>query len=176
MTTAPKLHSGEGIFFTSKAGDTFELSSFGHRFFRDNITPDIFVEKVKGIKKGTRVTFNISLSSKRHLSDIFRKYTTLSYKSGLRGFDRTDIRVQLYTIGNIHISRSQARRVLADLEKFSVITMDYERVPIVGQAFADEIYRVFKAKHPHITIENVHMNDSVKFMIERAQKEALNGR
>src|SRR3989338_408221 len=29
-TTMPRSHSGEGIFFTSKAGDTFTLDSFSH--------------------------------------------------------------------------------------------------------------------------------------------------
>ena len=29
-TTMPRTHSGEGIFFTSKAGDMFTLDSFGH--------------------------------------------------------------------------------------------------------------------------------------------------
>ncbi len=78
----------------------------------------------------------------------------------------------MYTLGGVHISRSQARRVLSGLEKFKVITMDYARVPMIGQAFADEIYRVFKQKHPGIRIENENMNEAARFMVERAINEA----
>ena len=31
-TTAPTMHSGEGIFFTSKIGDEFSLDSYGYQF------------------------------------------------------------------------------------------------------------------------------------------------
>jgi hypothetical protein len=54
--------------------------------------------------------------------------------------------------------------------------MDYDQVPTIGQAFADEVYRVFTQKYPRIQIENIHMNEAVKFMVERAKKEAAVGR
>jgi hypothetical protein len=70
------------------------------------------------------------------------------------------------------IRRSQARRVLSGLDKFKIVVMDYDKVPMVGQAFADEIYRVFKIKHPEIDVQDMNMNESVKFMVERARNEA----
>ena len=42
----------------------------------------------------------------------------------------------------------------------------------VGQAFADEIYRVFQKRHSDIRLENEHMNEGARFMIERARNEA----
>ncbi len=171
MTTAPKLHSGEGIFFTSKIGDSFILDSYGYQFIADNTIPDIFVNKVKGIKQGTKVTFSINIKDKQHLNDVFKKYTNLTSGSDF-GFDKTEIRVRLYIIGGVHISRSQARRVLVGLDKFKVIVMDYEGVPMIGQAFADEIYRVFSIKHSDIKIEDINTNEAVEFMIKRAKQEA----
>jgi hypothetical protein len=44
--------------------------------------------------------------------------------------------------------------------------MDYDRVPTVGQVFADEIYRVFKNKRLDIEIQDVFMNEAVRFMVE----------
>ena len=170
-TTAPKLHSGEGIFFTSKVGDEFILDSYGYQFIANNIIKDIFIKKVKGQKQGTKVTFRININDKHHLNDIFKKYSNIGEDSDY-GFDKTEIRVRLYIMGGVHISRSQARRVLSGLDKFKVIVMDYEKVPTVGQAFADEIYRVFKNRKPDIEIQNINMNESVKFMVERAQNEA----
>src|SRR3989344_6416122 len=40
-TTMPKSHSGEGIFFTSKAGDVFTLDSFGQVLIVNNLSQDI---------------------------------------------------------------------------------------------------------------------------------------
>ncbi|MFA6458191.1 MAG: DUF4325 domain-containing protein [Patescibacteria group bacterium] len=170
-TTMPKSHSGEGIFFTSKAGDLFTLDSFGYQMIVDNNLPDVFVKTVKKLKRGTRVTFQISLKSKQHLDAVFKQYTNLAGGSDY-GFDKTEIRVKLYALGGVHISRSQARRVLAGLEKFKIIVFDFAKVPTVGQAFADEVFRVFHRKYPRIKLEVEHMAEGVRFMVERAQHEA----
>ncbi len=170
-TTMPKSHSGEGIFFTSKASDAFVLDSFGYKLAINTIKSDVSVHRTSFKKRGTRVIFRISASSNRHLNDVFKKYTNLA-KEGDYGFDKTEIRVKLFTTGGIHISRSQARRVLVGLEKFKIILFDYEKVPMVGQAFADEIYRVFQELHPDIRLENENMSQGVRFMVERAINEA----
>ena len=170
-TTMPRTHSGEGIFFTSKAGDIFTLDSFGQMLVINNLTRDISARHVSAVKRGTRVVFKIKADSDRHLNDIFKKYTNINNNSDY-GFDKTEIRVKLYTSGGVHISRSQARRILAGLEKFKVILLDFENVPLVGQAFADEIYRVFQNGHPDIVIQEENMSEGVKFMVERAKNEA----
>lgn len=166
-TTAPKAHSGEGIFFTSKIADLFVLESFSLGLRIDNTIPDFFIEEVKNPLKGTEVFFSINTSSQKHLSDIFRKYQT---DAGELAFDKTEIKIKLYTMGTVYVSRSQARRVLVGLEKFKSVILDFDKVPTVGQAFADEIFRVFKIKHPDITIKPVNMNETVAFMIGRVEK------
>jgi len=170
-STMPKSHSGEGIFFTSKAADVFILDSFGYQLIVDNEMPDVFVKTVKKIKRGTRVRFKIFAASGRHLDEVFKRYTNSAGKNDY-GFDKTEIRVKLYTTGGVHISRSQARRVLAGLEKFKVIVFDFDKVPTVGQAFADEVFRVFHNKYPQIKLEAENMAEGVKFMIEWARHEA----
>jgi len=167
-TTAPKAHSGEGIFFTSKAVDEFILDSFGWRLRIDNIIKDVFMEEIKPVKKGTKVTCVISEKSERHLGDVFKKYES---DDGEMDFDKTEVLVRLFTIGTVHVSRSQARRVLVGLEKFKVIIMDFDKVPTVGQAFADEIFRVFKMKYPDVKVIPKNMNKAVEFMVNRVEKE-----
>ena len=168
-TTMPKSHSGEGIFFTSKSADTFILDSFGHQL---TITPKgPTIKQPPTTKRGTRVIFEINKNSTLHLNDVFKKYTNLFEESDY-GFDKTEIRVKLYTMGGVHISRSQARRILSGLEKFKIIVLDFDQVPIVGQAFADEIYRVFNKRHPDILIQEENMSEGVKFMVDRAKNEA----
>jgi hypothetical protein len=84
----------------------------------------------------------------------------------------TEIKIKLHTVGGMPVSRSKAREVLSGLEKFRVILLDYDKVPMVGQAFSDEIYRVFHEKHPHIKIEETNMRKAVEFMVTRTKNEA----
>jgi hypothetical protein len=58
---------------------------------------------------------------------------------------------------------------MSGLEKFGAIILDYTAVPTIGQAFADEIYRVFHNAHPAIEIRTVNANEAVNFMVTRAQ-------
>jgi len=167
VTTDPKAHTGEGIFFTSKAADRFVLESFGYRMIIDNTIPDVFFQEEKRINRGTRVVFTIARVNDRHLNKIFEKYQS---KPGSYAFDKTEIRIRLFTMGTVYVSRSQARRILVGLEKFKKIIFDFDRVPNVGQAFADEIFRVFQNRHPKILIESVNMSETVRFMIERVEK------
>lgn len=169
-TTMPKSHSGEGIFFTSKASDLFILDSFGFQMVVEPPIDDVKIKNVSLKKRGTRVIFEINTQSSLHLNDVFRKYTNLTDESNF-GFDKTEIRVKLFTLNGVHISRSQARRILAGLEKFKIILLDFENVSVVGQAFADEIYRVFQNTHPGILIQEENMSESVRFMVDRAKNE-----
>lgn len=169
-TTAPQAHSGEGIFFTSKSGNLFILESFGLRLRIDNDVNDIFIEEVKPELQGTQVTFSIDTKSKKHLSDIFAEF---QIDPEVPAFDKTEIQVKLYTRGTIYVSRSQARRVLSDLNKFRKIILDFSQVPTIGQAFADEIFRVFQRRHPEIEIVAVNAGKAVQFMIDRVEKNEV---
>ena len=62
-------------------------------------------------------------------------------------------------LGEHLISRSIARRILSNIEKFKVIFLDFNRVKTIGQAFSDEIFRVFENKHKEITILLINMNE-----------------
>lgn len=166
-TTAPRAHSGEGIFFTSKVADIFSLESFGYKLTIDHLVNDIFFEAAHPSKRGTKVLFQIACDSGKVLTDIFREYQTDPEEYA---FDKTAIQVRLYTLGTEHVSRSQARRIVAGLEKFRSIVLDFDKVPNIGQAFADEIFRVFRNAHPAIHITPIHMNEAVRFMVERVGK------
>lgn len=165
-TTAPKMHSGEGIFFTSKIADTFILDSHDTRLIIDNTIDDIFVESRPHALQGTKVTFSIKERTRKHLSDIFKEYQS---DEEAMAFDKTVVHVKLYTLGTVYVSRSQARRILAGLAaKFKLIVLDFDKVPTIGQAFADEVFRVFATAHPNVKIEVVNANEAVNFMINRA--------
>ncbi|MFC1787868.1 STAS-like domain-containing protein [Patescibacteria group bacterium] len=167
-TTQPKAHSGEGIFFTSKIADKFTLISFHHQMLVDNLLPDVFVGKVDKTIQGTLARFSVAIKSDKHLINLFKQYQSSDDEMA---FDKTKILVKLYTTGTIHVSRSQARRILTRLETFKQIVLDFDQVPTIGQAFADEIFRVFKNQYPDIRIETINTNEAVQFMIDRVAKE-----
>lgn len=77
--------------------------------------------------RGTRVDFALSLTSENTLSDLFHQYTDESFQ-----FSKTGVRVKLYHRGVEYVSRSQARRIVAGLEKFKMIELDFEGVETVG--------------------------------------------
>jgi anti-sigma regulatory factor (Ser/Thr protein kinase) len=169
ITTAPEAHSGQGIFFTSRVSDMFVLRSYGWEMRIDNLLPDIFFLPDEDSVEGTEVRFSIAYRSKKHLIDTFRAYES---EDGSQDFDRTEVHVRLFIHGTIHVSRSQARRVLAGLENFKRVTLDFDRVPTIGQAFADEIFRVFRLKHPEVQITIINANEAVKFMVGRVDYKA----
>ena len=73
QSTSPQTHSGEGIFFTSKAAEVFIIQSSHKKIIFNNLMEDIFIKDVKKTI-GTKVSFSIGLSSKRQLDDIFKQY------------------------------------------------------------------------------------------------------
>ena len=162
QTTMPREHSGEGIFFTSKAGDMLIIQSSNKKLIFNNILNDIFIKNIKNLK-GTKVTFTVGLKSKKDLEALFRQYCGDSFK-----FSKTEVRVVLYKTDSDYISRSQARRILSGLEKFKTIILDFRNLNMIGQAFVDEVFRVWKNRHPHIDIQWKNANDNINFMIKRA--------
>jgi anti-sigma regulatory factor (Ser/Thr protein kinase) len=166
LTTDPANHSGQGIFFTSRAFDEFTILANGLLYQRDNKQEDWFVETKSDRSGGsTLITMKINVRSNRKLKDVFDQY---SDPGADYSFNKTDIYVDLSRSNEERfVSRSQAKRVLMDLEKFKRVVLDFKGVTAVGQAFVDEVFRVFKNKHPDIQIDYVNANEDVEFMIKR---------
>jgi uncharacterized protein (DUF1330 family) len=66
------------------------------------------------------------------------------------------------------VSRSQAKRLLARVDRFKIVILDFEGVNSIGQAFADEIFRVFRLKNRDTEIHHINANRDVEDMIVRA--------
>lgn len=162
LTTAPDAHTGEGIFFTSKAADLLSIRSSTRKLVFDTAREDAFLRDIR-LVRGTRVSFSISLGSKRELGDIFAAYTDDSFE-----FSKTAVKVKLFRQGLEYVSRSQARRIVSGLEKFRVVELDFQGLETVGQGFADEIFRVWQTLHPEVRIVPRNAGETVLFMIRHA--------
>jgi anti-sigma regulatory factor (Ser/Thr protein kinase) len=162
-TTAPAAHSGEGIFFTSKIADLLTIKSFEKKLVFDNAGQDIYVKDLKPVR-GTRVDFVLGLRSKKKLADLFDKYADESFQ-----FSKTGVKVKLYHQDVDYVSRSQARRILTGLDKFKTIELDFKDVKTIGQAFADEVFRIWQAQHKDVKFVIKDANENAMIMIKRAQ-------
>lgn len=165
LTTDPANHTGEGIFFSSRMFDDFTILSgnvyFSHKY--DEVE-DWILERQR-FQTGTGVFMMVSNNTSRTTKQIFDSFTS----DDDYGFTKTVVPVRLTQYGDDKlISRSQAKRLLVRVERFRTVIFDFDEVEIIGQAFADEIFRVFKTQHPDMDLLYLKANKQVQQMIARA--------
>jgi anti-sigma regulatory factor (Ser/Thr protein kinase) len=165
LTTDPETHTGEGIFFTSRMFDLFAI--FSGIYCLGSTEIDVLYETDRDIV-GTVVYMDISSNSDRTTESVFSKFTS---NSDDYGFDKTIVPVTLARYGNENlISRSQAKRLMAHLEKFKTVILDFSNVENIGRAFADEIFRVYVKSHPDIRVLTKNDNKAIKQLVLEIQR------
>lgn len=163
LTTAPEQHSGEGIFFTSRVMDGFDIHSGRLHFRHYRGTRDVLEERSAEIA-GTRVSMRLDNDSDRTLRSVFDAFADAEEYT----FDKTVVPVRLAQHeGEKLVSRSQAKRVAQRFERFKEVVLDFEGVAEIGQAFADELFRVFAAAHPDVRLVPMNTSDAVAQMVRR---------
>jgi anti-sigma regulatory factor (Ser/Thr protein kinase) len=162
-TTKPDRHAGEGLFFVARAADRFELRSHRLEVQWDRQRDDVFVSDCRYLE-GTRVRFECSRHSRTRLESLFEAFAPASYDYR---FEKTRVAIKL--LQDDYVSRSEAKRLLHNLDRFSIIELDFRDVTHVGQGFADEVFRVFTSQHPGISIEPVNAGKSVAAMISHVR-------
>ncbi len=163
QTTAKEAHSGQGIFFTSKAVDTYKIATSGMEFIVDNIKGDEFLRDIRQ-RKGTTVTCIIRINTRRKIKDVFDKYTGDDYE-----FNRNIVKINLSKHKRL-MSRSEAKRLLLGLDEYTVLDFNFKNVDEVGQGFCDEIFRVYANRNPDKLLSYHGASDVVRYMIERSRK------
>jgi anti-sigma regulatory factor (Ser/Thr protein kinase)/DNA-binding transcriptional ArsR family regulator len=161
-TTQPERHSGEGIFFTSKLADSFELRANGLAWIVDNRRNDHALGAIPP-RPGTTVRVEVAIDKAEAPEAIFARYTH-DFE-----FDTTRTVVKLFTYGVRFVSRSEAKRLLETLDRFRHVIIDFAGVEAVGQGFADEVFRVWANAHPSIELRAENMSPPVAFMVDRAR-------
>jgi anti-sigma regulatory factor (Ser/Thr protein kinase) len=166
FTTDPKNHAGEGIFFTSRMFDSFTIVSGGVVFSHDFGKPEDWIHETEQSHQGTFVWMKLYNHTARTARKVFDQFSS----GDDFAFNKTVVPVRLAKYGDDNlISRSQAKRLLARIELFKTVVLDFKEVPTIGQAFADEIFRVFANEHPGIELVPLHANAEVKRMIDRVR-------
>jgi len=168
LTTDPIKHTGQGLFFTSRLLDSFDILSGSVYFSHVLGTEEDWIVERPESQAGTAIFMKLN----NHTSKTFKKISDSYSDEDDLGFIKTVVPVKLAQYGNENlISRSQAKRVMARVELFKIVVLNFDGVPTVGQAFTDEIFRVFANTHPTIKIVPINANSEVKRMIESAKLE-----
>lgn len=171
LTTDPDNHTGEGIFFTSRMFDDFDILSGGVFFTHTYGEAEDWILERDKFESGTTVWMKIDNHTSRTTNKVFNKFTS---SDGDYGFTKTVVPVALAQYGDDKlVSRSQAKRLLARVDKFQSVIFDFNDVESIGQAFADEVFRVFPNSHPNVELNYARANSAVKRMIIRARSNLV---
>ncbi len=169
VTTDPNRHTGEGIFFTSRMFDSFNILSGGVYFHHKFGEQQDWILEGESFETGTAVLMELNNHTARTTKKIFDSYTG---GEDFR-FNKTVVPVSLaqYVDSDL-ISRSQAKRLLARVELFKIVLLDFHEVKTIGRAFADEIFRVFAKNHPEIELKYINSNLEITRIIKHAESVA----
>jgi anti-sigma regulatory factor (Ser/Thr protein kinase) len=171
LTTDKERHTGEGIFFTSRLFDKFSILSLDLYYSRSKEhDSDWLIESESKDEEtlGTCISMVIATDAAQVIKEVFSKYMD----DDLR-FSRTHVPLILAKYeGEKLVSRSQAKRLLARVDRFSEVILDFKGISEIGQAFADEIFRVFQKSHPSIKMIPMRTNEDVDRMIKHALANA----
>jgi anti-sigma regulatory factor (Ser/Thr protein kinase) len=168
LTTDPDNHTGQGIFFTSRAFDVFYIASGDLLFTHADGDRNDFLMHSEREFMGTNVVMRIALNSERILRNVFDAFTGSADEDFAFNKTVVPVRLALYE-GERLVSRSQAKRILNRIEKFSTVILDFSGVDTIGQAFADEIFRVFTRKNPQIALQAINLTPDAERMVIAAK-------
>jgi hypothetical protein len=147
--------------------DEFAISANGLHFGQDaDSSLDTLPKNPADLETGTKVFMSVALDSQRTTSEIFQQFMNAPEDFD---FSKTLVPMKLARLGQEQlISRSQAKRLVARFDRFKTVTLDFEGIDEIGQAFADELFRVYRLAHPNVELEPIHMTRQVEQMWLRA--------
>ena len=173
LTTDPEHHTGEGIYFASRMFDEFSIISGGLYFTHQHAATEDWLLQASAQGRGTAVYMRIANDSPRKMAAVFEQFASPEEDYAFR---KTVVPVRLAQIGEQNlVSRSQAKRLVARFEQFKTVVLDFSAVESIGQAFADEVFRVFQRAHPGVELVVANANAAVTMMVRRARSHRPGG-
>lgn len=163
LTSQPDRHCGQGLFFTARLADVFDLHA-NHQAFQHRGWGQAGWHAGRAMaRQGSSVFFGIALDSTRTLDAVLRAHSAdgVGY-----GFEATAVPLRLLSgpQGALE-SRALARRVAARLQHFGRAELDFAGVADIGPAFADELFRVCARAQPGTELRPVGMVPRVAAMV-----------
>jgi hypothetical protein len=141
--------------------DQFSITSGSVSFSHQAKAPEDWILEAEA-RGGTTVRMELGNHTARSINKVFKQFTS----GDDFGFTKTVVPVQLAQYGDDNlVSRSQAKRLITRFEKFRTVVLDFKGVVLIGQAFADEVFRVFALAHPEVELIPLNANKEVRRMI-----------
>ena len=176
LTSQPQRHTGEGLFFTSRLADVFDLHA-NDAAFQQRAWDERGWHPQRALRHaGTSVYAAFSLDTPRTLDGVRRAYSVgASDDDGSDPFgvefSRTVVPLRLITstIEGLE-SRAQARRVCARLGEFRRAEIDFGGVASIGHAFADELFRVFGTARRSLELVPINMTPAVAALVASVRR------
>lgn len=108
----------------------------------------------------------IASHSTRTAAEVYAQFTDAPEDYD---FSKTVVPMKLARLGDEQlISRSQAKRLIARFDRFRTVVLDFADVQEIGQAFADELFRVYANAHREVELLPKNMTQQVERMWLRA--------
>jgi hypothetical protein len=142
--------------------DEFSILSRGAFFSHAVDQREDWILEADTPESSTIVSMALNNDTDRTLKDVFDQYSS----GDNYDFTKTVVPLRLAKFGDEKlISRSQAKRALSRVERFKSVVFDFAGVDIIGQAFADEVFRVWAKSHQDVTCFVVDASPDVRKMI-----------
>jgi anti-sigma regulatory factor (Ser/Thr protein kinase) len=170
LTSQPQRHTGQGLFFTAKLADVFDLRA-NDAAFQQRGWDDKGWQPQRGLSQtGTSAYAAFALDTPRTLDGVRQAHSM----DGLGAdFERTQVPLRLMTSSIEGLeSRAQARRVRARLGEFRHADVDFSGVATIGHAFADELFRVLAPSQPGLALVPVNMTPAVAALVASVRRSA----
>ena len=162
LTTDPNRHLGGELNTIIHLFDLVTIDSSGKSLKYSNYDDDWQIS-YSVQQKGTRIHLQINPSLKRTCASVFDRIFNQEEKKITIPLNLLD--VSDYKIVN---SRSQAKSVLRNIQNFKKIEFDFNKIELIGPAFADELIKNVKSKNKSASIEWINCNETVSLLMQRA--------
>jgi anti-sigma regulatory factor (Ser/Thr protein kinase) len=170
LTTQPHRHTGQGLFFTSKLADVFDLHANEVAFQQRDWDGGGWHPQRALKRQGTSVYASFSLDTPRTLEAVRKAYSLDGFGVEL---DRTVVPLRVITSQSAGLeSRAQARRVAMRLHEFRRAELDFDGVREIGHAFADELFRVLARETPRLELVALNMAPAVARLVDSVRATA----
>ena len=113
------------------------------------------------------VYFLLNRSSRTKLESVFTRFAPKEFD-----FEFSKKKITIKLLKPEYISRSEAKRLVVNLDRFREVELNFKHVSQLGQGFADEVFRVFAAKNPNTTLKTTNTSSTILAMISHAIKSA----